>query len=144
VSLTVWKKHGEVSLAHDRTVSQLVEKYRRDFPGLEKRFIRRLILAEYKQFFENPSEVRKLTRELEKAYKNEAVQPSSSLSGQPLNEWAYRKWLIEHEEETNPFSHANLRKAFQQIAEFQATHEKGLSLEHPGRYVWIEKKKRES
>jgi len=65
-----------MSQKRNKTVPQLVEKYRREFPALEKRFIRRLILAEHKELFNkslnknDDSEVRKLSRYLEKAFSN--------------------------------------------------------------------------
>ena len=61
-----------MSSKRDKNVSQLVEKYKREFPTLEKKFIRRLIKSENKELFDNnPSEVRKLSRYLEKAFRNE-------------------------------------------------------------------------
>jgi len=59
-----------MSVNKEKDVRQLVEKYRRQFPTLERPFIRRLIRSENK--IENPSELKKLDRYLAKAFKNEA------------------------------------------------------------------------
>jgi glucan phosphorylase len=70
-----------MSVNKERDVRQLVEKYRRQFPTLERPFIRRLIRSENK--IENPSELKKLDRYLAKAFKNEARFPAQE---KPLTE----------------------------------------------------------
>ena len=59
-----------MSLSKKKDVRQLVEKYRHEFPSLERPFLRKLIRSEMK--IENPSELKKLDRYLAKAFKNEA------------------------------------------------------------------------
>lgn len=68
MSVTLWKRHGKMSLKEKQNVPQLVQNYKQKFPELEKRFIRTLIISENKKQFENPSELRKLTRYLERAF----------------------------------------------------------------------------
>jgi hypothetical protein len=57
-----------MSPKRDKNVQTLVEKYRRNFPGLESRFLRRLIRSENKGLFSNPSQLKQLTRCLKKSY----------------------------------------------------------------------------
>lgn len=79
MSLNSWKRYGKMSPKQNRIVPQLVEKYRREFPELEKRFIRKLILAEHKELFQNDSEVRKLTRYLEQAFRDNIKTKETNL-----------------------------------------------------------------
>jgi hypothetical protein len=61
-----------MSPKRDKTVPELVEKYRNQFPNAEKRFIRKLIIAEHKELFpENGANIRKLTRYLKKSFNTE-------------------------------------------------------------------------
>lgn len=61
-----------MSPKRDKTVPELVEKYRRVFPSLESRYLRRLIRAEHPELFKNnsswASNLRKLSRYLKKAF----------------------------------------------------------------------------
>lgn len=78
-----------MSVNKEKDVSKLVEKYRCDFPTLERRFLRKLIRSENK--IENPSELKKLDRYLKKAFKNEG-KPSTENPSQQDD----FKFYIEH------------------------------------------------
>jgi hypothetical protein len=86
-----WRHNVKMSQKRDKTVPQLVEKYRREFPELEKRFIRRLIIAEHKELFTIDSEVRKLTRYLEKSFKSndKKTKDSELCSQKPLDKLGF-------------------------------------------------------
>lgn len=70
-----------MSLPSRRNVSKIVEKYRREFPDLERPLLRRLIRAENK--IVNPSELRKLSRYLKKAYEVQPQPKRRELKPQP-------------------------------------------------------------
>jgi len=104
-----------MSPKRDKTVSQLVEKYKQDFPGLESRFLRRLIRSEHKEIFQNPSNVRKLTRELKKAFKN-VVEPS--IAEKPSSEKPSSLQVLKEIAQLNIEGHPS--KAFQWLEHFTA------------------------
>jgi hypothetical protein len=60
-------------------VPKIVEKYRQAFPGLEKRYIRRLIRSENKELFQkanglpDEAQIKKLTRALQASYKEPPI-----------------------------------------------------------------------
>lgn len=67
LSLKSMKKHGEMSLRKDKTVSQIVEKYMRQYSSLDRDLVRKLIRLE------NPNlNLRTVDRHLKKAYEQKA------------------------------------------------------------------------
>jgi hypothetical protein len=46
VSPSLWKSEGKVSLKRDKSVSQIVEKYRSQYPFMERDLLRHLIRVE--------------------------------------------------------------------------------------------------
>lgn len=68
-----------MSTKHKVNVPKIVEKYRQAFPGLEKRFIRRLIKSENKELFQkanglpDEAQIKKLTRALQVSYKEPPI-----------------------------------------------------------------------
>lgn len=75
LSLKLWREHGKLSPKRRKDVSQLVEKYRRQFPTLERPLLRKLIRLENPEVFKNnPSNLKTLDRHLGKAFKNEPAQ----------------------------------------------------------------------
>jgi hypothetical protein len=83
VSLGRWEKDGKMSPKRSLTVSELVQKYRQMFPNEERRNLRRRLRIEKPELFkDNPSNLRKLDRHLQKEFKNnlnkdkkEAIKP---------------------------------------------------------------------
>jgi hypothetical protein len=77
---------------YDKSVSQLVEKYlaekHKGKLPLERPYMRRLIRAENKEFFSNPSNLRKLDRYLRKAYSQAEKQPQIEKNIATVNNFA--------------------------------------------------------
>jgi len=68
-----------MSPKRDKTVPQLVEKFRREYPHLERSLLRKLIRLENPHLFKNnPSNLKTLDRHLKKAFKNEDPSPKGS------------------------------------------------------------------
>lgn len=62
-----------------KTVSQLVEKYRRDYPELDRDLIRKLIRLENPELFSNSyANLKQLDRLLAKSFKQQARQKNES------------------------------------------------------------------
>lgn len=86
-----------------KDVSQLVEKYRSQFPDLERPLLRKLIRLEHPELFKNnPSNRKTLDRHLKRAFKHK--EPSFRTKEKPskpsrLNVLEYLKWLQLHGEQ---------------------------------------------
>jgi hypothetical protein len=75
VSLDSWENDGKMSLKLDRDVSKVVGKLQEQYPNTERKALRRIILAEHKEF--TP---RTVDRHLEKSFKNQTlVHPHGQL-----------------------------------------------------------------
>jgi len=85
-----------MSPKRDKTVPQLVEKYRREYPYLERPLLRKLMRLENPQLFrDNPSNLKKLDRYLRKAFEKE--EPSSqdkSVQRSIKNSFGFFDWLV--------------------------------------------------
>ncbi|MGA2680884.1 MAG: hypothetical protein ABSF44_03685 [Candidatus Bathyarchaeia archaeon] len=65
-----------MSLKKDKSVPQLVQKYKHQFPDLERDLLRRLIRVENPNLFlDNSSNLKKLDRYLKKAFENAPKPP---------------------------------------------------------------------
>lgn len=81
LSLSLWRKYGKMSLTSGKTVPEIVENYRKQFPTLERPLLRRLIRSENKELFGNPSNLKQLDRHLRKAFKTALpVTPARALT----------------------------------------------------------------
>lgn len=84
-----------MSPKRDKTVPRLVEKYRREYPYLERPLLRKLMRLENPQLFrDNPSNLKKLDRHLRKAFEKE--EPSSqdkSVQRSIKNSFGFFEWL---------------------------------------------------
>jgi hypothetical protein len=80
-----------VSPHRDKTVAHFVEKYRQKYPELDRDLLRKLIRLENN--ITNPSELRKLDRELKKAFsqpkakENETMQQLDAKKKSGVIEW---------------------------------------------------------
>ena len=95
-----------MSPKHRKDVSQLVEKYKRELPYLERPLLRRLIRVENPQLFKNnpsmASNLKTLDRHLKKAFetKKPSFQTEEKLSKPSrLNIFEYLKWKKQDEYE---------------------------------------------
>ena len=74
MSLFLWRTHGKMSVKPSETVSQLVKDYREKLLGEPRNIIRRLIIGELSELFENnPSNLRILDRQLKKALQKQNI-----------------------------------------------------------------------
>jgi len=74
LSLESREKNGKVSLRRSQRVSEIVEKFRKQYPNTERKALRKLILLQHKGI-----NVRTLDRHLEKAFKRNALEQDTAL-----------------------------------------------------------------
>lgn len=98
------ERYEEMSPKRDKSVLQLVEKYKRDYPQLDRDLLRKIIRLDNK--LTNPSQLRKLDRTLKKAFNKEAPLKKENASPERKNaisdevfrwsamEYAAKKWSI--------------------------------------------------
>jgi hypothetical protein len=67
---------GKMSLPNKKDVRQIVQKYRREFPTIDRPFLRRLIRSEQK--LTKDSELKALDRHLKKAFEKPSENAKSS------------------------------------------------------------------
>jgi hypothetical protein len=86
MSLMTWKSNGKMSRGHAGNVSEVVENYRKRYPGTERRALRKLILGERKDI--NP---RTLDRHLRIAFKPQTGKsPVDTISSDRYSEYSKR------------------------------------------------------
>jgi hypothetical protein len=91
LSLNNVQKHGKVSLSQkkvslrrEKTVRELVEKYRKQFPDLERPLLRKMIRLEHREIFRPSSgKLRTLDRELKRSFKLKTYSLRPFLSNWP-------------------------------------------------------------